>query len=200
MFTKTIYLTRHGHIDAPGYQRTFIGQTDLPLSAVGQAQGVSLAEKLADIPLEAVYASDLSRSFDTARYLAEPRGLSVQKTPELREINLGEWEGLSFADVASRYPGEFEARGRNIVYYRPPGGESFADCKNRVLVALRDIIQRQRPGSCIAIVGHAGVNRLILCHMLGMPVSNLFCLGQDYACVNVILTGSFGYRLQALNT
>ncbi|MGI6225422.1 MAG: alpha-ribazole phosphatase [Peptococcales bacterium] len=197
MLAKTIYLIRHGQIELPKSKRTYIGQINLPLSQEGYKQGQSLAQKLSKVKLDKVFSSDLSRSLTTAQLIAEKKGLIVEKRRDLREISLGEWEGLSFSEVASRYPQEFKERGRDIGYFRPPGGESFADCSLRVLVAFNEIIQS--PYENIAIVGHAGVNRLLICHILGMPIGNLLRIVQDYACLNIIITGDFGYRIKALN-
>lgn len=197
MSVKTIYLIRHGRIDLPGGERTYVGQIDLPLSGEGCRQGVSLAGRFSRVRLDAVFASDLSRALATAGLIANAKGLTVRKRRDLREIALGEWEGLSFPAVARRYPGQFEARGRDILHFRPPGGESFADCGLRVRAAFDEIIRSAHTD--IAIVAHAGVNRLLLCHVLGMPPENLFRIAQDYACVNVILSGDFGYRVKMLN-
>jgi probable phosphoglycerate mutase len=98
---------------------------------------------------------------------------------------MGEWQGLSRREVAKRLPDEYAARGRDIVNFRPPGGESFADLAARVLPCWRDIVADGET-QVVAIAGHAGVNRVILCHLLGAPLANLFRIAQGPACVNVI--------------
>lgn len=197
MAGKTIYLIRHGHIKTPTGQRTYIGQTDLPLSAEGYRQGTWLAAWFSRVKLDAVFASDLSRAFTTAELVSGEGGPAVQGRPDLREIALGAWEGLTFATVARRYPREFEARGRDLVHFRPPGGESFGECGARVWAAFTEITRL--PHARMAVVAHAGVNRLLLCRVLGMPPENLFRIGQDYACVNVIRLGAGGCRVTLLN-
>lgn len=198
MATKTIYLIRHGKIELPTNERIYIGQSDLPLSKDGYRQGEALAKEFSKVKLDGVFSSDLLRSVTTAEFIAKEKALSVEKRRDLREINLGKWEGLSFSEVAQRYPREFEERGRNIGHFRPPGGESFAECSDRVLVAFNEIIKS--PYENIAIVAHAGINRLLLCYILGIPLKNLFRISQDYACTNIILTGDFGYRIKVLNS
>ncbi len=197
MSVKTIYLVRHGRIETPTKERTYVGQIDLPLSREGYRQAALLAARFSRIKLDAVFASDLSRAFTTAQLMVGERGPAVQKRKDLREIALGAWEGLTFTEVACRYPREFEARGRDIFHFRPTGGESFADCDARVWAVFREITQLQSEN--IAIVAHAGVNRLLLCRILGMPPENLFRIVQDYACVNIIQVDDFGYRLKMLN-
>ncbi len=117
--------------------------------------------------------------------------------PALREINLGDWEGFSFEEIRERFPEEYAARGRDIENWRPPGGESFADCCARVTGALAEIVAGSQGN--VLLVGHAGVNRLILCSVLGIPVRNLHGIGQDYGCVNIIEYGSDRTRVQLMN-
>ena len=182
--SKVIYLVRHGKIQTGGDQRCYIGQSDLPLTEEGVRQAERMRERLVQTGVKAVYCSDLERSVKTARILAQNSGYPVIVRPELREVSLGEWEGLSFAEVIRHYHDKFEARGADIAYYRIPGGESFVDCSQRVLRIFHQIVTEMEDS--VAIVGHAGVNRLILCNLLGMPIANLFRIAQDYACINTI--------------
>ena len=98
---------------------------------------------------------------------------------------MGDWQGLSRREMATRRPADYAARGRDIANFRPPGGESFADLAARVLPCWRDIVADGET-QVVAIAGHAGVNRVILCHLLGAPLANLFRIAQRPACVNVI--------------
>ena len=195
--SRLIYLLRHGRIQNPGEPRRYIGQLDAPLDAEGIRQAERLRERLLPTGIQKVYCSDLERSRETARILAGENAGGVFVCPELREIHLGEWEGLSFAEVVRRFPEKFEARGRDIAYYRIAGGESFADCAKRVLPAYQKIIAESVDS--VAIVGHAGVNRLILCHLLGMPIANLFRIVQDFACVNVIQYNGINPQIRLIN-
>lgn len=192
-----IYLIRHGKIQVEDDQRRYIGQLDLPLTEEGIRQAQNLQKRLARVDFETVYCSDLSRSRQTAEIIVGSKNTPIISRKEIREIDLGEWEGLSFADVARRFPNEFKSRGADIGYYRTPGGESFADCSKRVVIALHEIMQNSRGN--ILIAGHAGVNRLLLCHILGMPLTNLFRLLQDYGCLNIIQYGSSGYQIKLTN-
>ncbi len=182
---RCIYLVRHGAIQEREGGKRFVGQLDVPLSSEGIDQVRRLHDDLRDIQFSAVYCSDLKRSVETAAILTESRpDLAALQRPELREIDLGEWEGLSFEEVRSAHPEEFQQRGRDIVHYRPHGGESFLDCTKRVIPAFLDLLHTTR-GS-VLVVGHAGVNRIILCQVLGRSLADLFAIKQDYACVNLI--------------
>jgi probable phosphoglycerate mutase len=181
---RTVLLIRHGEIAGDPAHR-FVGQIDLPMSEEGEAQIRELARRLGDVALDAVYCSDLGRSRRTAELLAGGRVVPLHVLPGLREIGLGAWEGLPRREVAEHWPAEYEQRGRDIANFRPPGGESFADLALRVLSFWQSVTAENGPGT-IAIAAHAGVNRAILCHVLCMPLSNLFRLAQPHGCLNVI--------------
>ena len=195
--SRLIYLLRHGRIQNSGDPRRYIGQLDVPLDPEGIRQAERLRERLAPVEFQKIFCSDLERSRETARILAGANAGEVVVCPELREIHLGEWEGMSFAEVVRRFPEKFEARGRDIAYYRIAGGESFADCAQRMLPAYQKIVAEK--ADPVAIVGHAGVNRLILCHLLGMPIANLFRIVQDFACVNVIQYNGVNPQVRLIN-
>lgn len=194
---KYIYLVRHGKIQTDETQKTYIGQIDMPMCEEGKKQVHRLSSMLSGLKISAVYCSDLSRSVDTAKEIAGWHSIRPVIKPGLKEISLGEWEGMTFSEVIKLYPEEFRQRGADIANFCPPGGESFADCSTRVIHALQEII-RSSSGN-IVISGHAGVNRMILCHALGMPVENLFNISQDYGCLNIIFAGNSQYRVTLLN-
>lgn len=197
MEERIIYLVRHGTLRLPDERRRYVGQIDPPLSAEGRAQARSLGRRFARVHLAAIRCSDLVRSRETAELIAGAGGPPVVPCEALREIAMGEWEGRPFDDVAHELPEEFRARGADLAGFRPPGGESFADCSRRVVAAF-EAIAASLPGDLL-IVGHAGVNRLILCHLLGMPVSGVFRLGQDYGCLNVVRCGAAGRQVALMN-
>jgi len=194
---QKIMLMRHGDVRTADDQKRFIGRTDLPLSPVGRRQAQAWQKRLAPLPLAGVACSDLSRCVETARILAADRDLAVQSLPALREIDLGEWENLSFARVKARWPDAFQQRGQDLARFRPPNGESFADLQRRVVPAFERIVD-QTAGP-ILIVAHAGVNRTILCHILGLPLENLFRLAQGSAALTLIDRRAGGYRIRLLN-
>lgn len=192
----TIYLLRHGALAGDNRER-FIGQTDLPLAPKGIEQAGAMAQALRDKGIGAIHCSDLARSRQTAEVIGHALDLKASAHPELREVSLGDWEGLLRREVAERWADQFAARGRDMDRYRPPGGESFADCLARAWPLWKTITHTD--AAAIAIVAHAGVNRLLLCRLLGIPVQNMFRLGQDYGCVNIIELDRRNVRLRLLN-
>jgi probable phosphoglycerate mutase len=179
----TIYLLRHGALSKTWRER-FVGQIDPPLGREGIRQAEALARTLSRQRIDAIFCSDLVRSQQTASIIATAANMPFTARRDLREIALGDWEGLLRGEVAEHDPDQFAARGRNIEHHRIPGGESFADCRERVLAAWAAIIRPE--WEHMVIVGHAGINRLLLCHFMGIPVVRVFSLRQDYGCVNVI--------------
>ncbi len=187
---------RHGEITRQSEQQ-LVGQVDVPLSRTGLLQAQSWCKELRATNFERIYSSDLQRTHRTAETLAQERNQSVVTLPQLREINLGEWDGLSRRDVDARFPGEWSKRGANLEAYRPPTGESFADLQERVVPIFLDIMEKAH--SDVLIVAHAGVNRVIICHILGVPLNNVFRIGQDYACLNKIQRKNDLFQLVAMN-
>jgi alpha-ribazole phosphatase len=179
-----IYLVRHGEPALPDGRKRFVGQSDPPLSPSGARQAHLLADSLKTICFDALYSSDLQRCLSTADILSRKTGLSIQHRSGLREIDLGLWEGLCFEEVGQLYPEEHARREADLVGYRIPGGESFSDLQKRVVPAFFRAVD-ESSGS-ILLVSHKGVNRVLLCHFLGLPLTELFSISQDYCCVNII--------------
>ena len=179
-----VYLVRHGQV-ADGHTDRYHGNNDIGLSDTGVRQFEDLAVQLTGVPLAGIYASDLTRALTGAEIISRGRNLAPQIIPEFREIHFGAWEGLSFAEIAARYPAELEARFRDLTSFRIPGGESLLDVSSRVLPRLGEIIADHLEAAFV-IVAHAGVNRVILSEALGLPLDHLFRLDQNYGCLNVI--------------
>jgi probable phosphoglycerate mutase len=189
--TAKLFLLRHGAIENPG--QGLVGQHDIALSRHGLDQARHWARVLAKVAFERIVASDLGRALTTAVIIAA--GGPVESVPALREISLGAWEGLTREQIQARYPDLWQARRRDLANCRPPGGESFADLSRRVLPAF-EAIAGPAAGP-VLVVAHAGVIRVVLCHLLGMPLSHVFRLGLDYGALTLI--DPAGPVLQAIN-
>ena len=175
---RTIYLIRHGKPEFPNGKKLCIGcRTDLHLSEEGKQQMEALREKFADEEIECIYVSPMTRCEESARILSGGR-IPVRIVDGLREINMGDWDGLSFDDIRKRYPGEYEARGRNMADFCPPGGESFSACQERALCALEEI-RRESRGNII-ILAHAGINRTVIARREERKLRDLLEIHQSY--------------------
>jgi len=179
-----IHLIRHGQV--AGYdQPRYNGQTDVALTDVGMEQYHLLKERLADMQLAACYSSDLSRCTIGAKIICGPLGIQPVQRRELRELNIGIWEGLTWEEISTRWPDQWQARLADLVNYRVPQGENLLDVQARVMPVIGEIVERHR-GEEILVVGHGGVNRIILFNAIGAPLKGVFNIEQNYGCHNII--------------
>ncbi|HSV73636.1 MAG TPA: histidine phosphatase family protein [Chthonomonadales bacterium] len=180
-----IYLVRHG-ATVWNEEGRIQGHSDIPLSSDGVRQASRLAERLREAPLSAVWSSDLQRALCTAEAIAAPHGLAVRATPLLRERMLGEWEGLTQAQIRAR--GErpvVTASRQDTVGEMPPGSEPMAEVWSRLLEARRAAVEASPDGE-IALVGHGGSLRAILADTLGAGIEGMRRLWLDNASLSLI--------------
>ena len=174
---------RHGAIETTNEKR-FVGQIDPPLSPDGRKQSERQGRHLLDIPFSGIWCSDLTRARETAAIVSKNRDNKILQAPELREIHLGQWEGMPMSKIREHFPDLWQLRGKDIGHFRPPGAESFADLQQRVVPFIRHIAARSAGNTLI--VTHAGVIRVLLCDVLQMPLSNLFRIHLDYGGLTLI--------------
>ena len=163
-----IYLVRHGATDLTADDR-FAGSSDVPLSDTGRRQVASLAERLRGEDLDAIYASPLQRTVETARILGVPHGLEPIAEPGLREIDYGHWEGLRRSEVESAFRDEYAIWQEDPFVIAPAGGESGVNVLNRALPVVRRIVERHRHRT-VVVVSHKGNNRLLIGSLLGFDM------------------------------
>jgi broad specificity phosphatase PhoE len=193
---RVVFLLRHGD-SRQDHLKRYVGQTDTLLNERGRAQAEKLCQELRRISFAGYFCSTLQRSLETARLIAGKRAAEVKQLPEFREIYMGLWDGCSMDEVRCSFPEEYRRRGEDPAQHAAPGGESFAELRQRVIPAFYEIL-RENEGPLL-IVGHAGVNRVLLAQLLGMPLENLFRLGQDYACLNILVMEKGQVTVQGLN-
>lgn len=197
MSEKNIYLVRHGEIQAHNL-KAYIGVLDIPLSDNGKKNCRRLTEFFKDISVDRIYCSNLKRTFQTSSVIAENRNLSIIKLQELNEINMGSWEGKTFEEIKVKFPLEFESRIKILENFKPPYGESFRECQKRVFGKFKEITMKDNNENII-IVGHAGVNRVILASILRIPIKDIFSIKQEYTCINKITFDGLNYKIIYIN-
>jgi broad specificity phosphatase PhoE len=157
----TILLTRHGETDWNAASR-FQGHADPPLNDRGREQARALARELAAAPPDALYSSPLRRAAETAAIVADHLGLEVCHVEDLREIDVGDWQGLTRAEVDERYPG---ALGRWLAgAHGWENGETYDELAARVLAALHRIAAGHL-GQRVLVVAHGGPIRTVRAHV-----------------------------------
>jgi alpha-ribazole phosphatase len=197
MTAKTrIYLIRHGEVEGAGVPR-YNGHADVALSERGISQYHCLRERLSGFGIKACYTSDLSRCVTGARIICEQFGIEPALKRELRELNIGIWEGMTWSDIMGKYPEQWQARLADLVNYRVPEGENLLDLAGRALPVVREIVARHL-GEEVLIVGHGGMNRTVLLDAIGAPLSSLFNIEQTYGCLNIIDYYEDGKRVVSL--
>ena len=184
MNDRKVFLIRHTEPLLPDNKKKFIGQTDVLLSHDGIEHAYRLGETLRQENVKSIYTSPLRRAFQTAKIIGDLHGLTPIIIPELTEIYLGNWEDRSFEEIQKDFPEEFEERGKNLVGYRVPGGESFEDLYRRGRKMLQGILSSSE-GNLI-MVGHKGMNRELLCAILKIPLQQLMSIPQNYGCINIL--------------
>jgi probable phosphoglycerate mutase len=180
-----VFLIRHGATLLSAEDR-FAGSIDVPLSDDGRRQAERLASRLSRERVAGVYASDMVRTQETARILAQPHGLEVQPRPALREIAHGHWEQLTRHEVEQRFPEEAAEWERDPYTFAPVGGESGLAVTARALPALIELV-RDHAGEGVIVVSHKATIRLLLSSLLGFdPRRYRDNLDQSPAALNIV--------------
>lgn len=170
-----IFLVRHGEVEGNSGERLlFSGWNDIPLTTRGQLQAQAVARRLQSEKLRAVYCSDLMRARHTAEPIAAFHGLETQTDAAWREVNYGAWAGLGETEIVAGWNDLWHQRKADAQNVRNPEGESYADVWARFAPQWKQLVERHAArNEDIALVSHNGPIRVLLCHLLGMPVNNL---------------------------
>jgi len=167
------------------------------LSAAGLWQAEQLRHRLATEKIDAAYSSDLKRASLTARTITSG-GRKLIACPELREIDFGELEGLTFEQVSQQYPEIARAWQERSPTLKYPGGEGLDEFKQR-LSSFLTRLEKHAEGETILIVAHSGSLRLLVCQLLGLDLKHWWQIRLALASLTVIETYSPGAILSLLN-
>ena len=163
-------IVRHGYSESNKTQ-TFAGQLDVDLDSIGYEQAEDVRNCiLNNYKIDAVYSSDLKRSINTAKPTAEALGMEIKTDADLREMYVGEWQGMTVTDVARKYPETFSVYKTNVGEARPDGGENYTELSNRADAAFRRIAEGNE-GKTVMVVTHGGLIRALRCLWNGLCMS-----------------------------
>jgi len=179
-----IYLVRHGETDWNKNLR-FQGQTDILLNETGIQQAIKVREFLKNKKLNYIFSSDLSRAIQTAEIIADNHNLKLIKYQGLREMNFGEWEGMTYTEIKENYPELVNKWFEDPSSVNPPGGESLQDFQDRVSDDFNEIINKHRDKKLLA-VAHGGVIRTWLASVLKMPLAHYWKLEVDNTGISLL--------------
>jgi broad specificity phosphatase PhoE len=184
----TLLLTRHGHTDRSEPEQ-YLGQhVEAALSERGRASAARLAERLADVKIDRIVSSPMTRAVETAHIVARGRGVEVDA--RLAELDYGAWEGLTVDEIERRFPGQFEQYDADPAGHRVGGGESgrqVARRLGRLVGELVDWAEADGGGLCCLLVGHSSVNRVLLAMLLEVELRDYRRrFRQDWANLTVL--------------
>jgi probable phosphoglycerate mutase len=163
-----LYLLRHGETE---YSKTggFCGALDPDLTPEGMAMAEAFAEQYKALPWRAVFASPMKRTIATAMPLSQAAGVNVQLRNGLKEINYGQWEGLTADNVRQHFTDDYVHWLTEPAWNPPTGGESSVQIASRASLVMAEIEENYRDGN-VLVVSHKATIRIILCSLLGIDI------------------------------
>jgi len=192
-----LLLVGHGDTVLNSAERLW-GETDVELGTVGLRQAERLRDRLAAQRIDVIYSSNLQRALATAKTIASRHQLKVITCPELREINFGKFEGLTFQEIRQLYPEIAELWTNWSPQLEFPGGESVDELNTRVTRFL-DRLKKHTPEETILIVAHSAPLRLIICHLLGIELWRWRQFRLGLASLSIVETYPQGAIVSLLN-
>lgn len=181
--TQVIFI-RHGEA-VWNTEGRIMGQKNSPLTAKGEQQALAIGERLKTYPIKALYSSDLGRTMQTAQAIANACQLTVVPEKGLREIHMGDWQGLTRPEIAKQYPDQWQAyQGPDQYHYQTPNGESHSQKSQRTVETLNRLTN-QHLGETIVMVSHAGIIRAVFEYVLNLPPVNRDRFERNNATFNL---------------
>lgn len=179
-----LILVRHGQTEWNAGGR-YQGQSNVALSDTGRKQARFLAERFPVRQLDAIYTSDLDRAKETAECVGKRLGLTVCPEKAFRELSFGDWEGLTYQEISSRWPEEaeklFTAPDELVI----PHGETFQELQKRALDKIYSLYEKHIDQT-VAVFAHGAINKTILAGLMHIPLHYLWSLRQDNTAVNIL--------------
>ncbi|XOQ26823.1 MAG: Alpha-ribazole phosphatase [Mitsuokella multacida] len=194
--TKLIFI-RHGQTEWNVLGR-YQGQTDVALSPLGIEQAKKLAANFPVDKIEAVYASDLKRAMTTAKCVADRFHLPVTPCKSLRELNFGDWEGLTYDEIVAKWPEALSNFFQHPDILKIPNGESFPELRARALACVEKIVAKH-PEETVAVVAHGAILRTILTAALHMDLKYVWTIRQFNTAVNIVTYTESGTTVELIN-
>lgn len=163
-----LYFMRHGET-VWNTERRYQGMTDIELSDEGIRQAKCVAERFKNIHIDKIYSSPLKRAIETARPIAENKGLEIISEDAFREIHFGEWEGMTVPDLTQKYGDRYINFIREPHNYGFPGEENIDNVIKRIKPSIDRIIEND--DGDVLIVSHGGIIRLMIMYIMGLDNS-----------------------------
>lgn len=193
-----LLLIRHGENDFVKTGKLPGQRAGIHLNERGQNQAQALGEALKGVPIRAVYSSPLERALETAEPIAQVHNLQIIQEPNLRDANVGKWQGKSLK--ALRLTNAWKVVQHSPSRFQFPEGESFMALQTRIVNTLEGIVQKhKKPKDIVAVVFHADPIKLAVAHFLGLPLDHFQRLSCDTGSLTALYAGEMGANLLKLN-
>ena len=179
-----LILVRHGQTEWNAGGR-YQGQSNVALSKLGHRQAECLAKHFPVESLEAIYSSDLDRARETAECVAAGFGLPIRLEPSFRELSFGDWEGLTYQEISTKWPEEAKKLFTAPDALRIPNGETFQELQKRALAKI-NLLCREHIDKTVAVFAHGAINKTILAGLMHIPLHYLWSIRQDNTAVNIL--------------
>jgi len=193
MQATRIVAVRHGET-AWNVDTRLQGHLDIPLNPTGVWQAGRVAQALADEPIDAIYASDLLRAWQTANAIAHACQCPLTANQGLRERGFGQFEGKTYADIEATWPEESRQWRKRDPHWQPPGGESLHTMRERIRSTTIELAQRHL-GSQIVLVAHGGVMDILYRLATGQELQAPRTWELKNAAINRLLWTPDGFTL-----
>jgi alpha-ribazole phosphatase len=193
-----LYLTRHGETDWNIKQR-FQGHSDIPLNENGRCQAADLARRLAEESIDAIYASNLSRAWETAETIAEHHSCPLIAEPGLREASFGKWEGMTYNEIQASDPEAVQAWHEDMANFAPPEGETPDQLAQRVASAYATINQQHGNDETVLLVAHGGSLQMLIANLLQLSPAHFWQFHLKPCSLSLISVYEEGPILNLLN-
>lgn len=193
-----LIFVRHGETEWNETLR-YQGHAPIPLNTRGRDQSRRAGERLLQSEATVLYSSDIPRAWETAVILGHEMDIEPTPMEELREIDVGQWQGLTPEELEQRFPDhmrEYEADPANTVRL---GGESYAQLQARGIVALQRIQEAHTLDETVLAVSHGGTIRAIICHVIGLELKLFSRMWLDNGSLTELRYNGESWRLLRLN-
>ncbi len=181
---KRLYLLRHGETEW-NTKRITQGTTDIELTARGIEQAQNVANRLVSEKIDYIYASNLSRAYETARIIGKTIGVDVETASGIREMHFGGWQGLSVEDLKNQYPKE------HIIWRSEPhkwsleGAETLLQVQERTLTTVNNL-RKKHPDKNVLLVSHGAAIKALLLGILDIDLSNYHKLMSSNTGLSIV--------------
>jgi broad specificity phosphatase PhoE len=180
-----LLLVRHG-ITQYNIENLYTGQTDAPLTELGERQAEAAGKYLASEKIDLIVSSDLQRTRHTALAIAKYHHLSILEDPDLREVHMGAWEGFTPEQIQARNPAEWTTVRKDPINLAPSGGESFEQVRVRAERALQRY-QERYAGKTVLWATHGGFIGILFCQALKLNLHYRHCFRHENTSISELI-------------